>query len=296
MMNRLFLALLCFVLPFSGIADDEQNVTLKAKIKQLVVLRKAVLEAENEEERVEANADFLRFMRDALAHPASFETDFDTIPSIADLRSGDGYFRMINWNLPYDDGTNRYFCFVQYYDKKLKENKVVELKKGFRDLEEEYRKVFSDRDWYGCLYYQIIPSKKGRKRKRAYMLLGWDGHDQYSSLKVIDVMTITNRGIRFGADIFEYPYERNIRRYILQYKADASVSLQYDERKKRFIFNELVPMQPDLEGIYEFYIPVLEFDAFEWKRRKWEFIEKVDAKAGSRDKIYNDPPEEQNIR
>jgi len=295
-MNRLLLALLCFVLPFTGIADDEQNVSLKAKIKQLVVLRKAVLEAESEAERVEANADFLRFMRDALTHPASFETDFDTIPSIADLRSGDGFFRMINWNLPYDDGTNRYFCFIQYYDKKLKENKVVELKKGFRDLEEEYRKVFSDRDWYGCLYYQIIPSKKGRKRKRAYMLLGWDGHDEYSSLKVIDVMTITNRGIRFGADIFEYPYERNIRRFILQYKSDASVSLKYDARKKRFIFNELVPMQPDLEGMYEFYIPVLEFDAFQWKRRKWEFIEKVDAKEDSRDKIYNDPPEEQNIR
>ncbi|MEQ9187589.1 MAG: hypothetical protein RLP15_07625 [Cryomorphaceae bacterium] len=297
MMVRIFLVISFLSLSFASAAEEgDQNLSLKAKIKQLVLLRQATLEAKTDEDRVEANLDFLRFMRDALQHPESFDTDFDTIPALADLRSGDGFFRLINWNLPYDDGTTRYYCFVQYYDKKLKTNKVVELKKGFRDLEGEYRKVFSDRDWYGCLYYQIIPSKKGRRRKRAYMLLGWDGHDQYSSIKVIDVLTITNRGIRFGADIFDYPYERNIRRFILQYKSDASVSLRYDDRKKRFIFNELVPMQPDLGGMHEFYIPVLEFDAFEWRKRKWKFLEKVEVKANSKDKIYNDPPAEQNLR
>lgn len=293
------LFLLCLlVVPLLGQADDDddQNLSLKAKIKHLVVLRQAVLDAENDSERETANADFLRFMRDALQHEESFETDFDTIPNIADLRSGDGYFRMINWNLPFDDQTNRYFCFIQYYDKKAKTNKVIELKKGFRDLEGEHRKVFSDRDWYGCLYYKIVPSRKGRNRKRVYMLMGWDGHDQYSSLKVIEVMRITNRGVRFGDDIFDYPHERNIRRFILQYKSDAAVSLRYDERKKRFLFNALVPMQPDLEGMHEFYIPVLEFNAFKWKKRKWVFEENVDVKADTKGRIYNDPPAEQNLR
>jgi len=296
MIRTIFLIALAFIPLLSLAEDDEPAITLKAKIKQLVLLRQTVLEAETEAERIEANTDFLHFMRDALQHRESFDTPFDTIPSIADLRSGDGYFRMINWNLPMDDQTNKYYCFIQYYDKKTKSNKVIELKKGFRDLEDEYRKVFNDRDWYGCLYYKIIPSKKGRKRKRAYMLLGWDGHDAYSNIKVIDVMRITNRGIRFGADIFDYPHERNIRRYIMQYKSDASVSLRYDEKKKRFVFNQLVPTQTDLEGMHEFYIPVLKFDAFVWKRGKWQFVEDVEVKADARDKIYNDPPEDQNLR
>ena len=101
---------------------------------------------------------------------------------------------------------------------------------------------------------------------------------------------------KFGADIFDYPYESKIKRFIIEYKADASVSMNYDKQKKRIVFNHLVPMQPDLEGLYEFYIPVLEFDAFQWKRRKWEFVEDVELKAGSKDRIYNDPPESQNIR
>ena len=183
------------LLSFAGIAnDDEQEVTLKAKIKQLVVLRQATLDAQTDEEREEANSEFLMFMRDALQHPESFKTPFDTIPKLGDLRSGDNYFRMINWNLPYDDETNRYFCFVQYYDKKEKMHKVVELERGYKGLKGEYRKVFNEKNWYGALYYKIINSKtKKGKRKRVYMLLGWDGNNQYSSMKVIDVMTISGK-------------------------------------------------------------------------------------------------------
>lgn len=298
MMKRLSLYTAIFLMPFWSLAgDDDKDVSIRSKLKQLVELRLAVLNAPTEEERVTANQEFLLFMRDALNHPHSFETAFDTIPQIADLRSGDGYFRMINWNLPLNDQSNKYFCFIQYYDKKDKIYKVIELRRGFRDLKGEYRKVFSDRDWYGALYYKIIPSKsKGGKRKRVYMLLGWDGRSQYSSLKVIDVLTITNRGVKFGADIFDYPHEKNIKRFIIEYKSDASVSLKYDERKKRFVFNQLVPMQPDLEGMYEFYIPVLQFDAFEWKKRKWTFVEDVEVKASGKDDLYNDPPSPQNLR
>ena len=117
MITRIILCCLLFS-SFDLRAEDDQDVSIKAKIKQLVVLRQAVLDAEDDETRVQANAEFLMFMRDALNHPKSFVTEFDTIPMIADLRSGDGYFRMINWNLPFNDQTNRYYCFVQYFDKK----------------------------------------------------------------------------------------------------------------------------------------------------------------------------------
>ena len=37
-------------------------------------------------------------------------------------------------------------------------------------------------------------------------------------------------------------------------------------------------MEPDLEGMYEFYIPVMQFDALEWKKRKWVYVENIDAR------------------
>jgi len=296
LMRAIFFILSLFVLTSAAMAENDQEISLKAQLKQLVVLRQAVLDAPTDDLRLEANGEFVLFLRDALNDPESFDLSFDTIPSIGDLRSGDNFFRMITWNLPFADQTNRYFCFIQYHDKKTKELKLVELKRGYRDLTGEYRKVFNEKDWYGALYYKIIPSKTRKSnKKRTYMLLGWDGKNEFSSLKVVDVMTITNRGVRFGADIFDYPHEKNIKRFILEYKADAAVSLKYDQKKKRIVFNKLVPIEPDLEEMYEFYIPILEFSAFEWKRRRWVYVEDVDVRAPSRDVDYNDPPADQNL-
>lgn len=295
MTKRFFLILLFFpCLVFA--ANKDQEVTLKAKLKQLVVLRQATINAPNDKERTEANKQFLLFLRDALADPNSFETPFDTIPQLADLRSADEFFRMINWNLPFDDQTNKYFCFIQHYDKKTKTYLVHELKQGYRSLEGSERKTFSTDDWYGALYYKIITSRSTRSRKRTYMLLGWDGRNQYSTMKVIDVLTITNKTIRFGADIFEWPDEKNVKRVIFEYKSDASVSLKYDAKRKMIVFNQLVPMQPDLEGMREFYIPLLDFDALEWKKRKWRYVSNVDVRMSDDKKVYTDPPLPQKMR
>lgn len=289
------LLIILLLIPISLFAKDKE-VNLSAKIRQLVELRLATINAPNDEQRLTADSEFRRFLTDALNDPESFKQSFDTIPQLADLTSGDGYFRMINWNVPLDDQTHRYRCYIQFYDKKEKEFKVFDLKQGYRDLEGEVRKVFSEKDWYGALYYKIIPSKT-RKRgiKNTYMVLGWDGHDEFSTLKVVDVITITAKGVRFGADIFETD-QRNIKRFILEYKSDASVSLNYDHAKKRIIFNQLAPMEPDLEGMRELYIPVMQFDALEWKNRRWRYVTDVDVKMKDADKEYNDPPEDQQIR
>jgi hypothetical protein len=279
-----------------GLFAKDKEVNLSAKIRQLVELRQATINAANDQQRLAADNEFRTFLKDALNDPESFKQSFDTIPQLADLQSGDGYFRMINWNVPLDDQTHRYRCYIQFYDKKEKEFKVFDLKQGYRDLEGEVRKVFSEKDWYGALYYKIIPSKK-RKRgsKNTYMALGWDGHDEFSTIKVVEVMTITSKGVRFGSDIFDTD-ERNIKRFILEYKDDASVSLNYDAQKKRIIFNQLVPMEPDLEGMREFYVPVMQFDALEWKKRRWRYVKDIPVKMKAEGKDYNDPPDEQQIR
>jgi hypothetical protein len=275
----------------------DKEVTLKAKIRQLVELRMKTIRAPNDEKRLAADEEFRSFLRDALAEPGSFKEAFDTIPQLADLRSGDDFFRLINWNVPLDDQTHKYRCFIQFYDKKNKTYRVVEMKQGYRDLEGEHRKIFNEKDWYGALYYKIIPSKTRKTgNKRTYTVLGWDGHDEFSNLKVVDVLTISNKNIRFGADIFDTP-EKNIKRFIIEYKSDASVSLNYDASKKRIVFNQLVPLQPDLADMREFYIPVMQFDALEWKKRKWRFQEDVNVKMKSKGDVeYNDPPKPQNIR
>lgn len=292
MKSILFTIALAFAPIVLLLAQGEQVKTLDEKLLELASIRQQVLNEPEDEKRRELNAEFLRLMRIALKDPVSFKTSFTVIPKLGDLQSGDGFFRMINWNLAYNDETNDYFCFLQYEDFEEKKIDVVELKEGYRNVRGEDRKVFKEDNWYGALYYTIIPSKSSKKKK-SYMVLGWDGNDQYSSIKLVDVMTITEQGVRFGADLFNIPSKRNAKRMILEYKSDASVSLRYDERKKRIIFNSLVPMEPDLVNLYAFYIPILEFNALEWKKRKWTLVEDIDARLNTGDRPYIDPPSPQ---
>jgi hypothetical protein len=283
-------SILLFILPLISLAED-QDLSLRTKIEQLVQLRQATLDAPNDASRIDANSEFLKVMRAALADDKSFKTSFDTIPQIADLKSKDKFFRLINWNVPMDDGTHRYHCFIQNYDRKLKQYVVRELKRGYRGIEGEERKIFSDRDWYGALYYQIITAKmKRNSRKRTYMLLGWDGHDEFSTIKFVDVMIITPKSIRFGDDIFNWPERKNVRRIILQYKSSAVVSLKYDQKKNEIVFNQLVPLEPDLEGLPEFYVPLLEFEGLTWKRGKWFHVKEMDMRMNDKKKEYINPP------
>lgn len=269
---------------------------LRAQIRQLTELRQRVLAAKNNELRNSTNKEFVVLLRKALENKSSFFASFDTIPQFEDLRSSDNFLRILNWNVPQDDQTHRYFCFLQFYDRKAKTHKIVELKQGYRNVRGEERKVFGEGDWYGALYYTIIPAKRTfRHRKKTYMLLGWDGHNQYSTIKLVDVLTITGNSIRFGADIFDLP-DKNAKRLVLEFKADAYVSLKYHPERKQIVFNQLEPMQPDLVGMYEFYIPVMEFDALKWRAGKWHLIKNVNPTMGKDSKPYHDPPLQQKVR
>lgn len=252
-------------------------------------LRTLTIKAATDVERKAANTRFYDVMKNTLQDPRSFAMSFDTLSRIGDLRSPDGFFRLVTWNLPFDDLTNKYFAFVQYPGRRKKDGiTVIELKDTYNNLDHAERKVFSEGDWYGALYYEIIPVS-GSKRRKVYTLLGWDGKDRFSSAKVVDIMTISNGRLRFGADLFRWP-QQNIRRLVLEYKSDAAVSLKFDPRKNRIVFNQLVPVEPTLVGMYEFYVPVLEYDALLWRRGKWEYRQNVDVRVDTKGKPFTPPP------
>lgn len=51
------------------------------------------------------------------------------------------------------------------------------------------------------------------------------------------------------------------------------------KKSKMIVFDHLIPMDPNLEGVYQFYIPeVFTYDAFIFENGKWRFYSDVDAR------------------
>lgn len=256
----------------------------------------------NDVQKQEYNKKLLQKFEDILKKDNSFENyQFDSIKNdIGILTSPDKKFRIINWNIPKDDGTHEYYGFIQ-------ENYSKVIKKGFfkkiridsvqlysltdrsAEIKNPENAITDHKKWFGALYYKIITKKT--KSKTYYTLLGWDGNDKFSSKKIIEVLTFDANGTpRFGADIFNF--ERKFpKRVIFEFSATCSMSLKYSPSKDSIIFGHLAPTSPQLEGQFQYYCSDMSFDGFGFKRGKWNYGADVKAlnEKDEKDKLYNDP-------
>jgi hypothetical protein len=95
-------------------------------------------------------------------------------------------FRIITWNIPLNNGTFRYFGFVELQSDTL--FRLQETENGRAGLMND---VLPAPDWYGALYYSLIVTRF--EKISYYTLLGWDGNDPSSNRKVVDMLSLMIR-------------------------------------------------------------------------------------------------------
>lgn len=249
------------------------------------------------------NEQLLATFETALNLPNSFDFPFDSLSIlkyISILVSPDNKFRIINWNVPKNDGTQMYYGFIQEKYEQVIKNGL--FKKQRTEIVQLYplidksaetknpdNAITDNKKWFGMLYYKIILKKT--KSKKYYTLLAWDGNDKLTRKKIIDVLTFDNNGTpRFGADIFnmqkKYP-----KRVIFEYSANCNMSLRFSTKKDSIVFDHLAPNSPQLEGQYQYYCNDGSYDGFGFKNGKWNYglyINAINDK-DEKDKLYIDP-------
>ena len=219
---------------------------------------------------------------------AVFDYPFKQI-KFCTLTSKDHHIRLLNWNLPYRDGSYKYFCFLLIWDEDRKHFAWHELQDSQHEPEKLESRFLTPEKWLGALYFEIIPmTKKGRSN--TYTLLGWDGKDNLTTRKIIDALTITGDKIRLGANLFEYEGDSR-KRMILEYSNEVSASVKYFPKKNCIVMDHLSPKNPMMQGIYADYGPDGTYCLFILKKDKWIFMDEVDISQFADDdsKPYRDP-------
>jgi hypothetical protein len=294
----LFLLLTIF---FQGYSQSETELVRKEKERELYRISNKLFSAKAENDKLKYNKEFLEKFEEILNEPGSFENySFDSLKKdMPVLESPDHKFKIITWEIEKNDGTFEYYGFIQ-------SKHTIIQKKGFRKIKTESVQVYSLTDrsqeiknpenaitdhkkWYGMMYYNIIHTKS--KSKDYYTLLGKDNNDKYSQKKIIDVLTFDKTGIpHFGADVFNFQ-KKYPKRVIFEYSASCSMSLKYNTRKDSIVFGHLAPIEPQLEGQYQYYCSDMSFDGFGFKKGKWNYGEDLNAvnEKDEKDKLYGNP-------
>ena len=245
---------------------------LPAREDSLEVFLNDLRAAKNDLEREEKNALFKNYLRETLREKAAFSYPFSKLKTIGFIDSPDGLLRIVNWNVELDDLTQKYYCFILHYDKRKKEAKLSELIDNSANLEMKPEGILEADNWYGALYYKIIPLEKGSKT--IYTLLGWDGNNSMSTIKLIDALYFAGDNPKLGSPLFKIK-DVTTKRVFFEHSKKAVMSLKYEEQYNRVIFDHLSPETPDLKGFYSFYVPDFSYDAFVWENNKWVLHEDV---------------------
>jgi len=278
-----FIILLIFQYSFSFSQDYPFLQKAEDSLKKL---GKIIIKSDTDFIKNNANEKFQSLLETALmSSPKTFDYPFDSLKTIARLTSDDKKFRILVWNLRKSDGTYDYFGFVQAWSDKENKYILFPLKDSRDKIKKPEDQLLDNLNWYGAQYYKIIYNKYGRKKY--YTLLGWDGNDNITQKKIIDVLTFNSKDKPiFGADIFKYDKKR-YKRIIFEYSKTVSMSLKYDKqnilnnkkKKMMIVFDRLTPLDANLDGQFQFYYPETNIlDAFIFKSGKWVYIKDIDAR------------------
>lgn len=277
-----------FIFALSCLVSTLHAQSLNAETESgLLSLYEDIFAQKSDADKEKASAKFKETLRPLLLKQGMMDYPFDSL-NLCKLVSPDERFRIFNWNIPLKGGKELYEGLIAIPDEKTGMVKVIELKDRSADLARPEDKVTRADNWFGALYYKIIPFK--RSGGDHYVILGWDGDSRISNRKVIDVITLRGGDVRFGAPVFKT--EKGMKKRVLfTFSQEVSMSLVYDEKKERIIFDHLAPKESRLEGQYQFYGPDMSFDALELSKGKWIWISDVvfKRKRNEKDKNFNDP-------
>lgn len=269
-MKALLIYSILILLPLTALSEED-SLFIK-KENQLSLLLENLRKAENDGQKNEANVAFKTLLQETLTIEGAFSYPFASLKSVGFIDSPDGLVRIVNWNVEQDDNSHVYSCFVMRKDERKKTVQITELIDNSFMMAAQPEDVLDSDQWYGALYYKIIPIDKGSKT--LYTLLGWDGNTSASNVKLIDVLYFNGNQPKLGSPIFKMKNE-TLKRVFFEHSEKATMSLRFEEQYNRIIFDHLSPESPGLEGFYSFYVPDLSLDAFMLVGSKWVLKEDV---------------------
>lgn len=211
-------------------------------------------------------------MIEILMEVDSFNYDFPLLENVGSVISSDNNIHMYSWNIPLGDDMMQFFAIFQ--NKEF--NSIHILAQGNPYIPSTSGNVLENK-WYGALYYDIIPTEY--RDKPYYVVIGLipttNGETQH---KVIDVLSFNKRSVKLGASMFKLQNSRKKQyRVIFEYDKLAQMYIEYEKRKKRIVYNHLVPIR-ELTNGKQVMAPDETFDALVYKKQMWTEQEDVKVK------------------
>jgi hypothetical protein len=226
-----------------------------------------------DQEKILVNDSIMSLIGSYVRSDSIFTHEFTGLKFLGQIKSEDSKMKVVSWNMLLMDSPARYFCY--FINRRKDGNKILGLSADYRADKIRTDTVYSAENWYGALYYDLRPLKRGNET--FWMLLGIDYGNPAITRKVIDVLSFTSEddpvfGKKWFNDGTAVKY-----REVLEYSFTAVISLRFMS-DKLIVFDHLVPISPVHANNREFYGPDFSYDAYRFEKGIWQLKINVDAR------------------
>ncbi|MFT6244561.1 MAG: hypothetical protein ACJA0U_003236 [Salibacteraceae bacterium] len=256
------------LLSFAAVSQTGGN--LEEREDRLDSLLTNLRDAKNNDERKERNLNFKAELESFVDIQGAFDYKFTKLQTVGVIDSPDNLVRIINWNVELDDLSHEYYCYVLRFDKKKYLH--TELKDVSFGMPSQPPGMVTQDNWYGALYYKIIPIQKGSRTM--YTLIGWDHNSPLSQVKLLDVMYFSGSNVKLGSPVFKIGRTTQYRVFY-EHSKKVNMYINYEDNRSRIMMDHLSPESPALKGFRSYYVPDLSYDSFTYKDNKWVLKEDV---------------------
>jgi hypothetical protein len=248
-------------------AKDYKFLQKKEDSLKLVGLK--IVQGRNAADRLYADSVFTRMLVKALVTKNSFYFPFDSIVNISKLYAPDSSFRIYTWQLSITDNMIRQHGAIQMRtdDGSFKPFVLIDKSDVTKNMADT---IGNNLGWIGAVYYKIIQKKYNNHTY--YTLLGFDENNIKSDKKIMDILEFVDGKPVFGNKLFvmerESSYPKNVSRFIMEFKKEASPKLSYDKDLDAIVFDELVSETNEPKKKWTL-VADGEYEGFKWKDGKW---------------------------
>ena len=247
-----------------------QEADSQETIQKLITLSDSIVNGYNDSTRIHSNNQFRNILSKSINQRKSYLSDFSEVEFLSVLQPKDKRFKLFTWFLPKKNGTFQYFGMIQKCKKNGKKCTIHWLEQTSKLNNNIQAEKLTTNNWYGCLYYDIIPIKINNDTY--YTLLGWDGHNSKTTKKIIDILTIPKSDEPiFGANIFN----NNKYRIIIEYASQYPISLGYDENLDYIVFDHIEPIDGISTNNFGLYATNLSYDILKRTQFGWQLEESI---------------------
>ncbi len=262
----------------------------------LQILSKDILSEFTDENKLVLNEKMLDEVQKLLQKSPMIES-LDSTTLLKEVISDDKKVQIITWALQFQDQWE-YYGFLKSYNESKKTFVVMDLVPAPLENTSIKKETFTQNNWPAGVYYKIIENE--HNNKTIYTLFGWIANSGETAHKFLDVMILNRngepgfskagifnyQGNQLGRIVFSYHFQS---RFLLDYGVYEYSEKTWNSRKKRYdiqdfkgsliVFDELIPMYPDLADYKDFMVPSgHKINAFMFEKGKWKFKEDVDAR------------------